>query len=227
MLRMNSIKRKRTDKTAVKEHIVLAASKAFTQKGVKTVRMDDIAGGLSISKRTLYELFHDKEDLLLDVMKLHREEMQKYMTRVASEAENVLEVLLKFFQRSARNFQNTNRKFFEDIGKYPKVVRYIAESRKANLDSAMEFYRKGVEQGIFRKDVNYEIVRAMVSEQMGLLLHSEIGKSYSPGEIYETVVFMHMRGISMEKGLKIVDDFLLNVKDSDRISGSGAELVIK
>ena len=40
------------DKTVVKEHIVLAAAKSFAQKGVKTVRMDDIAAGLSISKRT-------------------------------------------------------------------------------------------------------------------------------------------------------------------------------
>ena len=161
MLRMNSVRKKRTDKTVVKEHIVLAAAKSFAQKGVKTVRMDDIAAGLSISKRTLYELFHDKEDLLLDVMKLHREEMQE------------------------------------------------------NLDSAMEFYRKGVEQGIFRNDVNYNIVRAMVCEQMDLLLHSEICKSYSLGEIYETVVFMHMRGISTEKGLKIVDNFLLNLKGNE------------
>ena len=38
------------DKTVVKEHIVLAAAKSFAQKGVKTVRMDDIAAGLSISK---------------------------------------------------------------------------------------------------------------------------------------------------------------------------------
>ena len=40
--------------------------------------MDDIATGLSISKRTLYELFHDKEDLLLDVMKLHRKQERKF-----------------------------------------------------------------------------------------------------------------------------------------------------
>lgn len=199
----------------VKEHVIAAAAKAFMQKGVRTVRMDDIAAGLSISKRTLYELFHDKEDLLLDVMKLHREGIHEYMTQVASEAENVLEVILKFYQRSALDFQNTNRKFFEDIEKYPKVMTYINESRKENLDSAMEFYRKGVDQGIFRNDVNYDIVQAMVSEQMGLLLRSEICKSYSPAEIYETVVFMHMRGISTEKGLKIVDDFLLNLKENE------------
>lgn len=199
----------------VKEHVIAAAAKAFMQKGVRMVRMDDIAASLSISKRTLYELFHDKEDLLLDVMKLHREGMHEYMTQVASEAENVLEVILKFYQRSALDFQNTNRKFFEDIEKYPKVMTYINESRKENLDSAMEFYRKGVDQGIFRNDVNYDIVQAMVSEQMGLLLRSGICKSYSPAEIYETVVFMHMRGISTEKGLKIVDDFLLNLKENE------------
>ena len=45
---MNSVRKKRTDKTVVKEHIVLAAAKAFTQKGVRTVRMDAIAAGLSI-----------------------------------------------------------------------------------------------------------------------------------------------------------------------------------
>lgn len=211
---MNCIKKRKIDKTVVKEHVVVAAAKAFTLKGVRTVRMDDIAAGLSISKRTLYELFHDKEDLLLDVMKLHREEMQEYMTKVASKAENVLEVLLKFYQRSVQDFQNINRRFFEDMEKYPKVRNYIEESRKENLDSAMEFYRKGVEQGIFRKDVNYDIVRAIVFEQMDTLVRSELCKSYSLAEIYETVVFMHMRGISTEKGLKIVDDFLLNLKGS-------------
>ena len=44
---------------------------------------------------------------------------------------------------------------------------------------------------------------------------TEICKSYSLGEIYETVVFMHMRGISTEKGLKIVDNFLLNLKGNE------------
>ena len=81
-------------------------------------------------KRTLYELFHDKEDLLLDVMRLHREEMKKSMEEIASKAENVLEVILRFYQKSVQDFQNTNRKFFEDMEKYPRVVAYIAESRK-------------------------------------------------------------------------------------------------
>ena len=73
--------------------------------------------------------------------------MQEYMTQVASKAENVLEVLLKFFQRSAQDFQNTNRKFFEDIEKYPKVMRYI-EKPEGEFGFGYGIYRKGVEQGI-------------------------------------------------------------------------------
>lgn len=99
---MNSVKKEKADKTIVREHVVQAAAKAFTRKGVKTVRMDDIAADLSISKRTLYELFHDKEDLLLDVMRLHREEMKKSMEEIASKAENVLEVILRFIRRAYR-----------------------------------------------------------------------------------------------------------------------------
>lgn len=209
---MDSIKKKRTDKNIVRSVVITAAAEAFAQKGIRPVRMDDIASDLSISKRTLYELFHDKEELLLHVMKHHRDEMKEYISEVASKADNVLEVLLKFYQRTALDFQNTNRKFFEDIEKYPRVRNYIDESQKENLDSAMEFYRKGVEQGIFRADVNYEVLRVVMCEQMDVLIHSEICKSYSLAEIYETIVFVHMRGISTPKGLQIVDDFLSHLK---------------
>lgn len=208
---MNNTKRRRNDKTVVREQVIVAAAKAFMQKGIKTVRMDDIAADLSISKRTLYELFHDKETLLFDVVISHRKEMMEYMTEVASKAENVLEVILKFYQKSMLNFQQTNRSFFEDLEKYPKVRKLLEESRRKNLDGAVELYQLGVEQGIFRKDVNYGIIRALVYEQMDMLVHSELCKSYSLAEIFETVIFMHMRGISTEKGLKIVDDFLLTL----------------
>ena len=84
--------------------------------------------------------------------------------------------------------------------------------RKENIKSAIAFYKKGVEQGIFRDDVNFTIVQEMIHGQMDMLMRSEQTSSYSLVEIFETVVFMHMRGISTEKGLKIVNDFLNNLK---------------
>ena len=205
---MATYNKKRIDKQQLKEKVAQVAAVAFMQKGIKNVKMDDVAAELGISKRTLYELFSDKEELLLDVVKLHRKEMKNYMISVAEKAENVLEIIMSFYIRTTEDFQTTNILFFEEIKKYPQVTKFLEEGRKENAVSAVAFYRKGVEQGIFREDVNYEIVQEMIHGQMDMLIHNDIRKTYSMVEIFKTVVFMHLRGITTEKGLSIVDEFL-------------------
>lgn len=205
---MATYNKKRIDKQQLKEKVAQVAAVAFMQKGIKNVKMDDVAAELGISKRTLYELFSDKEELLLDVVKLHRKEMKNYMISVAEKAENVLEIIMSFYIRTTEDFQTTNILFFEEIKKYPQVTKFLEEGRKENAVSAVAFYRKGVEQGIFREDVNYEIVQEMIHGQMDMLMHNDIQKTYSMVEIFKTVVFMHLRGITTEKGLSIVDEFL-------------------
>lgn len=205
---MANYNKKRLDKQQVKEKVVVVAAEAFMCKGIKNVKMDDIATKLSISKRTLYELYSDKEELLLEVVKLHREKMKKYMVTIASKAENVLEIIMNFYIKTTEDFQTTNILFFEDIKKYPRVTQFLDEGRKENAESTVAFYRKGVEQGIFREDVNYDIVQEMIHGQMDTLMHSETRHNYSMIEIFKTIVFIHLRGISTEKGLKMVDDFL-------------------
>lgn len=205
---MATYNKKRIDKQQLKEKVAQVAAVAFMHKGIKNVKMDDVAAELGISKRTLYELFSDKEELLLDVVKLHRKEMKNYMISVAEKAENVLEIIMSFYIRTTEDFQTTNILFFEEIKKYPQVTKFLEEGRKENAVSAVAFYKKGVEQGIFREDVNYEIVQEMIHGQMDMLIHNDIRKTYSMVEIFKTVVFMHLRGITTEKGLSIVDEFL-------------------
>mgnify|MGYP006340470591 FL=1 len=205
---MATYNKKRIDKQQLKEKVAQVAAVAFMQKGIKNVKMDDVAAELGISKRTLYELFSDKEELLLDVVKLHRKEMKNYMISVAEKAENVLEIIMSFYIRTTEDFQTTNILFFEEIKKYPQVTKFLEDGRKENAVSAVAFYKKGVEQGIFREDVNYEIVQEMIHGQMDMLIHNDIRKTYSMVEIFKTVVFMHLRGITTEKGLSIVDEFL-------------------
>jgi AcrR family transcriptional regulator len=60
-------KKIRTDKDILRARITEQAKQAFSAYGIKAVRMDDIAAAEGISKRTLYELYADKEALLLEV----------------------------------------------------------------------------------------------------------------------------------------------------------------
>ena len=210
---MASLNKKRMNKQQVREKVVRVAAKSFMKKGIKNVKMDDIATELAISKRTLYELYSDKEELLLEVVKLHREDMKQYMLSIAEKAENVLEIIMKFYVKTTEDFQTTNVLFFKDIKKYPLVTKFLEEGRKENAASTIAFYQRGVEQGIFRADVNYDIIQEVIHTQMDMLMHSDLCQLYSIPEVFKTVVFMHLRGISTDRGLEIVDEFLTRMSE--------------
>ena len=81
--------------TEVRNNIIEAAVKAFHKDGIKAVTMDHIAHLLSMSKRTLYQVFRDKESLLLACIKKHQEEERLFVEKTKCETDNVLEILLK------------------------------------------------------------------------------------------------------------------------------------
>lgn len=97
---MAGVKRNKCDRAELRKRVILEASRAFAKSGIKNVHMDSLACALSISKRTLYELFCDKDQLLLEVFAMHQQEMSTYISEVASRAENALEVIFAFISVS-------------------------------------------------------------------------------------------------------------------------------
>ena len=67
---------------------------------------------------------------------------------------------------------------------------------------------KGVEQGIFRSDINFEIINQLVRLQMDVLMSTDICSKYSIAEVYESIMFTYLRGISTEKGAKELEEFI-------------------
>ena len=110
-----------SQRVELRERIITAATEAFTSKGIKSITMDDIAAALGISKRTLYEVFSDKESLLKECILKAQADRDKYLQKIFEQSHNVLEVILAVFQKSIEVFHQTNKRFFEDIKKYPKV----------------------------------------------------------------------------------------------------------
>lgn len=197
----------------LKIRIVETAAAAFKRSGIKAVHMDDIAGALSISKRTLYELFSDKEQLLLEVFSFYRQRINEDMQEITSRAENVLEVILKFYERKVNELCQMNPLFFRDLRKYPKVLDFIHEEQRQNDADSVAYFQKGVEQGIFRNDINFQIINQTMAMQTDLLIYSDITLHYPLAEIYSEITILHMRGITTEKGNRMVDEFLKNIRE--------------
>ena len=197
-----------SQRAELKERIIATATEAFTTKGIKSITMDDIAAALGISKRTLYEVFVDKESLLKDCILTVQAERDQYLQEVYEQSHNVLEVILAVFQKSIEMSHKTNKRFFEDIKKYPKVYNMMKERSESDSEKTMSFFMLGVEQGIFRSDVNFAIVNLLVREQFDVLLNTDVCNEYSFIEVYESIMFTYIRGISTEKGAKVLEDFI-------------------
>lgn len=192
----------------LKERIIGTAAKSFSAHGIKSITMDDIAASLGISKRTLYEVFSDKESLLEEcILKEHRRE-DAFIQEVLITSDNVLEVLLKCYLRSIERFHATNKKFFEDIKKYPRAYELMKRDNARNSEDTINFFKEGVTQGIFRNDVNFAIVNLLVREQLDMLMNTDLCDRYSFLEVYESIMFTFLRGISTGKGASELETFI-------------------
>ena len=104
-----------------REHIIAQAAKMFAEQGIKAIRMDDIAQSLGVSKRTLYELFADKEELLyLCVSHLHQANIAEF-ERQCSQYDDKIEamfvgirVMLDSDERHSRMMRNL-QKFYPAV----------------------------------------------------------------------------------------------------------------
>lgn len=195
---------KSVEKIDLRERIVMEATILFQAQGVKQVRMDDIARELSISKKTLYELFSDKEELLLEVVKVISMGFHQNVKEIICSSANVLEQIFMLYKRVIEHSRKVNPLFFIELIRYPKVQAYFEEVHTRHANCTREWLQMGVKQGLLRDDVNYEVFLRQDGFQMDKLLINPEVRNYPPKVIYDSVVLVMLRGLATDKGLEII-----------------------
>lgn len=196
------------NKDEIREKVIVVSGELFRKNGIKSITMDDVAANLGMSKRTLYEMFKDKETLLRECILRQQRLMSEYVNELMNASMNVIEVMLSCYQRSVENFRDTNYRFFEDIKKYPGLSDLLHKTRELESDEAMAYFRLGVEQGLFRNDVNFVIMNFLLHEQINILIHTDICDQFSFMEVYEVIMLTYIRGLCTDKGLRLLDDYI-------------------
>lgn len=198
----------------LRERIVAMASDAFRERGVKGMKMDDLATQLGISKRTLYELFGDKESLLVACIQYNQKIGEQFMLEVMATSNNVLEVILRGYKRSIEVSRKNSPQFISEMRKYPKAYEAMASRHDSDAQRTINFFLQGVEQGFFRADVNYSIYHELVKYWMDVMLTTDILHRYTFLEVYESIMLTSLRGIATEKGTKLLEEFLVEFKET-------------
>lgn len=196
------------DREQHKEHVLIVAMHEFTQKGIKQVKMDDVAKALGMSKRTIYEMFADKEELLLEGVKKYKRYCREQQEADKKKSRNVLELLLFSFCRKMDEFRHTNFRFFQDIHRYPKVLLYLKQCGEEENKAFRKQMEQGIQEGLFRSDINYDIFILLLNEQFRVLFEREVWERFSPVDMFRSILLVGLRGILTRQGLLLFDQFV-------------------
>ena len=185
----------------LKGKILVTAMSLFKREGIKRVKMDDIAQALSISKRTLYEIYENKEQLLCEGVIYEHQLRQEQLRQFTEQAENEIEVVMEFIRQEIVLLGGINPLFFSELAKYERVVELLNEEHEQKRLHSMEFVKRGVEKGYFRSDINYDIVTKMSDAVVQHVMMTRMYEEYPLSEIFRNHVDILFRGICTDKGI--------------------------
>jgi AcrR family transcriptional regulator len=186
----------------------------YVRYGIKSVTMDDIAHQLGISKKTLYQHVVDKNDLVLKVFELEIDDNCNQFECAFSEQSNAIDQLFDVHRWVMKRMKEHSPVSDYDLKKYyPDLYRRIEKTRRERMyDFVISNLRKGKEEGIYRSDLDEEIITKIHVSRIQNTFDSELltnEEKTSFKVFYEFFVY-HVRGIASEKGIKILEEKLKN-----------------
>ena len=196
----------------IKEQIYENSIELFLTKGCKAVTMDDIAKANGISKRTLYELFKDKSQLLEESLIHKASRMIGLIDKKLNESASVLNIIFMAYDSQSNVIMNNQMIFVQDMKRYyydvfKRVYSKIIDHHRIKI---YECLLKGEQEGIIMPGIDKKLTTDALLEigtaTDALLLSS--GNSYSRKEVFKTMIIYYVRGISTPYGIKKIDDYL-------------------
>ena len=182
----------------------------FFQKGIKSITMNDIASHLSISKRTLYEIFKDKEELLNECVSRSIAQGDCKMEKLISNSHNVIEVMMNIYATILTETNQLNKSVIYDLRKYhPKIYKKIENKQKEGIERFTPYFEKGVEEGLIENDINFEILLWLLQAQLGMLMEGSFPTDkYPTDEFIRAIILNFTRGIATPKGDKTITELI-------------------
>lgn len=184
----------------------------FIAQGIKSVRMDDIARSLGVSKRTLYELFGDKEELLYQcIVKYAQDQEQKRKTRFESES-NYLEVMLICLKEMADTSATMSR-IHENMRKfYPKVYEKLVDDFGAKShENLRRWIGLCIQQGWLRSGINVDLSLTILYNTANNMINQhnawQSENIFRKEDILVYAMITFLLGLSTAKGAEVIRSF--------------------
>ncbi|MBT8194934.1 MAG: TetR/AcrR family transcriptional regulator, partial [Bacteroidia bacterium] len=143
-----------------RQRILIGARDLFYNHGIKKITMDGIARHLSISKKTIYKEFNDKNEIVVEICKLDVKQHHKSLTLIQSKATNAIDAIVQIMNYVSKYLDSVNPSYFYDMNKYHPLAWNVFKQFKLSyvMNSVKEMLHRGQNEELFRTDFNIDII---------------------------------------------------------------------
>lgn len=203
----------------IREKILDGAGNLFIKEGIRVVTMDAIAQSLGISKRTIYENFKDKEDLIHSFLTRNVNTHKSDLIKIGQSSSNVIESLFEFGKYNCDAFAKINPIFFDDLKKYYLGMFESIKKREkfGNGEISYLILKRGINEGTFVKTIDIDIVNKFIHVTMNHFFKKDDQDCIPHSKVWASVFLPYIRGICTEKGREYLNSFLTKNKNSSKV----------
>jgi TetR/AcrR family transcriptional regulator, cholesterol catabolism regulator len=192
----------------IKERIIESASELFKTYGIRSVTMDSLANQLGMSKRTIYEVFSDKDELLMAVLTKMASQQKELVKKTLDQSENAIAAIFKLIEINRDYFQNLSPAFQVDLKKYIDVL--MGKNDKIEMPDYRNnqlVIERGIREDLFRKEINPDLANRCLYNMGRSIMDNDLYpyELFSRREVLQNVFINFLRGISTQKGLDLIN----------------------
>ncbi len=191
-----------------KERIIQEAKMLFMKLGIRSVSMDDVANHLGMSKKTIYQLFADKDEIVDLVIESDIQQLQKDCTLCSEIASDAIDEIFKTMEMIVWQFRNMNPMVLFDLQKFHhrSYEKFMAYKNKFLLEIISNNLKKGVQEELYRSDIKIEILSRYRLESLLLAFNLEVfpPDRFNILEVTLEIIEHFLYGLSTEKGYQLI-----------------------
>lgn len=205
-----------------KERIIQEAKNLFLRLGIRSVSMDEIATQMGISKKTLYQHFQDKDQLVDLVLEKQIKQMQAETIQTVHSSSNAIGEIFNTMDMMVRHSSNMNPMVLFDLQKYHfgSFQKFAAHKNDFLFNIISNNLKKGVEEGLYRSDINIEILAKFRLETLmiGFNMDAFPTNKFNVTDVSLVIIENFLYGLATEKGFNMIESYKNKRKENNLIN---------
>jgi TetR/AcrR family transcriptional regulator, cholesterol catabolism regulator len=196
----------------IQEKILNEAQRLFWRFGIKSVTMDDIAKMLGMSKKTIYQYFGDKNEIVCQITSTFLKKQDKDMEEIKNTSSDSIEEMFRISNYMKQMLESIHPSLLYDLKKYhPMAFNIFSEHKNTCFyESIVLNLQKGIAEGYYRSDINISVLAKLRMEQVEMGFNPEIFPlpEFRMQEVQLQLFDHFIHGITTLKGHKLLNRFL-------------------